>query len=352
MIGGGVKELFEDLDRLISLGYISRRKHPEEDLYILNYTAKTQYEGLWNDTTMSCRGLVVDSSNNIRARCFKKFFNYEEVRSEADSRVSQGLSFSVTEKMDGSLGILYWVGDNPFIATRGSFDSPQALRANQILRSRPCQGLRRDLTYLLEIVYPSNRICVDYGNLEDLVLLSSIHTESGEEVPPCENHPFQHVDQIIPEGDFLSMKAKNLPNREGFVVRFSDGFRFKIKFDDYVRLHSLIFSVSSKSLWKLLSLGEKIPIDSLPDEIYKWVRSEEQKIRGDYDALVREALCAFSSIKHLPRKEFAAEALRYRYSSLLFSMLDGKPYEHMAWKIVEPEQRTPFGEKVQEGPQE
>lgn len=343
--------MLEDLDSLISLGYVSRRKHPEENLYILNYTAKTQYEGLWNETTMSCRGLVVDSSNNIRARCFRKFFNYEEVRSEVDSRISQGLSFSVTEKMDGSLGILYWVGDNPFVATRGSFDSPQALKANQILRSRPCQGLRRDLTYLVEILYPSNRICVDYGNLEDLILLSSIHTESGEEVT-CEHHPFRHVDRIVPEGDFLSMKAKNLPNREGFVVRFSDGFRFKIKFDDYVRLHSLIFSVSSKSLWRLLSSGESIPLELLPDEVHKWVRKEEKTIRDKYEFLVGEASSVFSSIKHLPRKEFAAEALRYRYSSLLFSMLDGKPYEQMAWKMVEPEQRTPFDEKVQEGSQE
>ena len=340
--------MLEDLDSLISLGYVSRRKHPEENLYILNYTAKTQYEGLWNETTMSCRGLVVDSSNNIRARCFRKFFNYEEVRSEVDSRISQGLSFSVTEKMDGSLGILYWVGDNPFVATRGSFDSPQALKANQILRSRPCQGLRRDLTYLVEILYPSNRICVDYGNLEDLILLSSIHTESGEEVT-CEHHPFRHVDRIVPDGDFLSMKSRNIPNREGFVVRFADGYRFKVKFEDYVRMHSLIFSVSSKSIWRQLRCGEEIPFGALPDEIYDWVRSEKALLESERLAIVSEAEAAFSVMKDLPRKEFARRALEYRCSPILFCMLDGKPFGDIVWKMVEPEHRTPFDEKIQEG---
>jgi RNA ligase len=340
--------VLNDLDQLISLGYISRKKHPSENLYILNYTAKTQYEGLWNDTTMSCRGLVVDSSQNIRARCLRKFFNYEEVKNEVDSRLSQGLSFSITEKMDGSLGILYWVGDEPFIATRGSFDSPQALKANEILKSRPLSGLRRDLTYLFEIIYPSNRICVDYGNLEDLIFLSSIHTESGEEIE-CGDNLFRSVDKVEAEGDFASMKSKNLSNREGFVVRFSDGFRFKIKFEEYVRLHSLIFSTSSRFLWRCLSEGQNIPLELLPDEIHRWIQTEERKIKGDYDRLVSEALSIFSNIRNLPRKDFAQVALKHRYSSLLFSMLDGKPYERLAWKMIEPEHRTPFDEKIQEG---
>lgn len=338
----------EDIDRLVSLGYISRRKHPSENLFILNYTPKTQYEGLWNDTTISCRGLIVDSRNEIAARCFKKFFNYEEVRLDADSRLSCGMSFSMTEKMDGSLGILYWVGGHPFIATRGSFDSEQAIKANEILRSKTTDSLDRKLTYLFEIIYPSNRICVDYGQLEDLVLISAINTESGEEVEP-HDHPFSFVDKILPEGDFSSIKAKNLPNKEGFVVRFSDGFRFKIKFDEYVRLHSLIFSISSRSIWKSLSEGARIPLDAIPDEIYAWAKAEEELIKNNYDFLVGEALSVFSSIRHLPRKEFALESLKHRYSSLLFSMLDGKPYEELAWKMVEPEYRKPFkNEKIPE----
>ena len=120
----------DGLDHLVDEGYITRRKHPSEDLFILNYTPKTQYEGFWNDVTLSCRGLIVDSAGTIRARCFRKFFNYEEVFHEVSTRTSSSMHFKVYDKVDGSLGILYWVGDEPFIATRGSFESEQAKRAN------------------------------------------------------------------------------------------------------------------------------------------------------------------------------------------------------------------------------
>jgi RNA ligase len=120
-----------DLDELIAQGYITKRKHPEEDLFILNYTSKTQYERVWNEFTEQCRGLIVDSSMTIRSRCFRKFFNYDEVSSQVNKRISDGVKFDVFEKMDGSLGILYWIKDKPFIATRGSFESDQAIKATQ-----------------------------------------------------------------------------------------------------------------------------------------------------------------------------------------------------------------------------
>lgn len=333
--------MFSNLDEFIRLGYISKRRHPSKDLFILNYTPKTQYERFWNETTLSCRGLIVDSKNNIKARCFKKFFNYEEVISEVDKRISNSIPFVAHEKIDGSLGILYWLDGSPFIATRGSFESEQAKRANQILYSRPRNGLNKDLTYLLEIVYPENRICVDYGNMEELILLSAIDTNSGEEVFDCSS-PFTKAKECRLNFDFNSAKSQNIPNKEGFVIRFDDGYRFKIKFEDYVRLHTLIFSVSSKSIWRSLMNGHEIPIASLPDEIYGWVDREKRLIEHEYSKIINEAKSLFSEIKNLPRKEFAKIAIDYKYSSVLFSMLDKKPHEQTVWKLVEPENRTPF----------
>ena len=230
----------------------------------------------------------------------------------------------------------------------GSFDSVQALKANEILRSKPRDGLSKDLTYFLEIVYPSNRICVDYGDIEDLILISAADIESGQEIE-VQTEAFSKVARLDCEIDFGSASSLNIPNKEGFVVRFQDGFRFKIKFDEYVRLHSMIFSVSSRSIWKCLMDGEEIPLDLYPDEIYQWVKSERDDLTRRHFEIIDEFSRAFSAIKHLPRKKFASEALKYRYSSMLFSMLDGKPIERTAWKIIEPEYRTPFNEKIQEG---
>lgn len=336
--------MLDDLDQLVEAGYITKRPHPECDLFILNYTPKAQYEGLWNETTMSCRGLVVDSNNAIKARCFKKFFNYEEVPAEVSSRI--GMNFQTFEKIDGSLGILYWAGDKPAIATRGSFTSEQALRATQILRTKyRFADLDPSVTYLFEIIYPGNRICVDYGNLEDLILLATFKTQSGRELEPPVG-PFPLARKFNFGSDFEGIKGLNLENREGFVVRFDDGYRFKIKFADYVALHAAIFSVSTRSIWNTLRRGEEQPLDRLPDEVYDWVKDVESSLRDEYQAVESRASEIFGSIQHLSRKEFASIALDYACSAVLFRMLDNRPYEDIIWKMIEPAYRTPRNEEV------
>ena len=54
------------------------QKHPTKDLWILNYSKTTQYGRLWDEITLSCRGLVVNGAGRIVARPFRKFFNKEE----------------------------------------------------------------------------------------------------------------------------------------------------------------------------------------------------------------------------------------------------------------------------------
>jgi RNA ligase len=334
-----------EIDRLVAEGYISRKKHPDLDLFILNYTPRAQYEKLWNEHTRRCRGLIVDGGHNIKARCFEKFFNYEEVPNEVSAR--RGQPFEVSEKMDGSLGIIYWSGDTPFVATRGSFESKQALRATEILRRKYGEfKLDPSLTYLLEIIYPENRICVNYGGMEDLVFLAAMETDSGLEVDPPVPFP---VAERFPVADFSEMKALNLKNREGYVVRFSDGFRFKIKFEEYVRLHGMIFSTSSKTVWSALREEREVSLHELPDELHGWVKACKDELVANYSAIESEASSVFSSIKGLPRKDFAARALEYSCSRILFGMLDGKPYGDMIWRMVEPEYKTPHYEEIQEG---
>lgn len=335
-----------ELESLIENGYISRRKHPLLDLYVLNYTPRTQYEGLWNETTEQCRGLIVDGDGRVVSRCFRKFFNYEQVAEEVSSRLASDVPFRAFEKLDGSLGITYWDGPRPRIATRGSFTSEQAVRANSMLESAyGGVDLDPDLTYLFEIIYPENRICVDYGGSEDLVLLGAVHTESGEEVE-AEGLPFPRPETFDLGSDFERLHGLNLENREGFVVRFDDGFRFKVKFDDYVELHRAIFSVSTRTIWESLRYGRGMPLDLMPDEVYGWAREQERRIRRDYAAVEARAAEIFGLIGHLPRKDFAAAALEYRCSPVLFLMLDGRPYEDQIWKMVEPEYRTPRHEEV------
>ena len=237
---------------LVERGYLTVQKHPEADLLIFNYTAKTQYQGFWNDETLMSRGLITTSDGQILARPFEKFFNIDEYKDKPPNE-----HFEVYEKLDGSLGILYWVGDEPRITTRGSFLSKQAMKATEILREKYF-GVKFDpaLTYLFEIIYPENRIVVDYGKTEDLVLLAVRDTETGRELSIKEiDLPFAHVKRLPDTVDISSLRLIKRENEEGFVVRFESGLRLKVKMTEYMRLHRLVTGVTTKVIWELMNFG-------------------------------------------------------------------------------------------------
>lgn len=170
----------KELNQLITDNYINVNKHPTTDLYIYNYTQKTQYERFWNNCTLACRGLIMDKDCNIVARPFQKFFNLGEF----ENQVVPNESFEVYEKMDGSLGILYWIDNQAYIASRGSFVSEQAQVATEMLHTQYAEAiplLDKSKTYLFEIIYPENRIVLDYGNERKLVLLAIVDTETSIE---------------------------------------------------------------------------------------------------------------------------------------------------------------------------
>jgi len=91
------------------------------------------------------------------------------------------LPLEVTEKLDGSLIVIWFHHGRWNISTRGSFDSPQAQWAQEWCQHNVLQSsLRTNVTYLAEAVYPENRIVVNYPE-QGLFLLSAYNRETGEE---------------------------------------------------------------------------------------------------------------------------------------------------------------------------
>ena len=86
------------------------------DLLIWNYTPRVQFGKHWTEETLMARGLITDLEGNVVARPFKKFFNLGE--HQGDLPIEE---FNVTEKLDGSLGIVYKRDGIPYLATRGRF---------------------------------------------------------------------------------------------------------------------------------------------------------------------------------------------------------------------------------------
>jgi len=168
----------ETLHKYYEEGWLIKQNHPTLPLTIWNYSQATQYEGKWDEITLHCRGLVTDDEGNIVARPFKKFFNIEEAKHRSTK------DFDVYEKMDGSLGIAFYCQDQWVFASRGSFTSEQAIKGAEMFKEKFQEShFIKDMTYMYEIIYPANRIVVDYIGADRLVLLGRIGTKSGEEYP-------------------------------------------------------------------------------------------------------------------------------------------------------------------------
>jgi len=335
------------LDRYVAEGWLISQVHPTLPLTIYNYSQATQYEAHWDKVTLSARGLVFDDAGRLVARPFKKFFNIEENKHIATE------SFEVYEKMDGSLGIMFYYEGEWIFASRGSFTSEQALKFKEIFMNKyKTSHLTVTNTYLFEIIYPTNRIVVDYGEMEDVVLLGEIRTESGEELGMkyWENSIFNVVKKYEFK-DYKEIQKLNWDNKEGFIVRFSNGDRCKIKFSDYVKLHRVLTNCSSYDVWENLMTFDKLPeemLQDVPDEFYDWVNQLELRLKKEYEFVFNQHMAHMSSIFRygLERKEFAlkVQELEGVNHGLIFAMYNGKKdkMKQLIWKMIKPEYEKPF----------
>jgi T4 RnlA family RNA ligase len=345
----------EVLNDLVEHNLIIKSKHPEHDIWILNYSPKATYHKIWNDYTLSARGLVIDAFGNILARPFAKFFNIEEITEE---NLPNGVEFEVFDKVDGSLGILFNYLDEWILASRGSFISDQAKMGWNMLNKDYLKILNKKFTYLFEIIYPENRIVIDYGGKKELILLGAIETENGVEMFHDDliarySEYFSIVKRYDFNGDIKELKNLFENNREGFVVRFLNDFRVKVKFEEYIRLHRIITNVSNKTVWEHLknSYDFNELIDRVPDEFYDWIKKTIKDLNDQFIVVENNALKEFIRIYHVnkcvERKDFAECAKESEYRSILFNIYSGKSYNDIIWEMIKPEFAKPFSEGYQ-----
>jgi RNA ligase len=360
-------QLFDYVDReklmkQISDGMVKENAHPSLPLRILNYTPKAQFTPeLWNEVTDKCRGLIYDSqTGEIVARPFVKFWNYGDLRhpETMPENFPSGVPH-ITRKFDGSLGILYPFYGKWAVATRGSFTSDQALWATKWINSRPAFFWPDGYTPLVEIVFPENQIVVKY-DWSGLVLLASVRIESGEEAPfsalrhwSSENN-LRLVDQFDKPLD--ECVAEDADNEEGYVVAWHRPgtwpLRVKVKMETYCRLHRLLTGTNPVTVWEMLKDGLDLTTvkTDVPADFVAWINNVESSLMSAYKVIEDAALVAMleyegEKIITTPdqRKEFALYAVaKPPLTPVLFSMLDGKNYASIIWKMVRPKAADTF----------
>jgi len=237
------------------------------------YTQICTYNAAWNLYTQVARGIIVDHER-IVALPFPKFFNLSE-----NKTIIPDLPFKCYEKVDGSLIIVFHYDGEWHTATKGSFNSDQAVWADNYLRDRLWQHIDFEIdrpldtnkTYLFEAIYPQNKIVVNYGNTENLVLLGVYDVNTGLELD-IETYKYifdTAISYNFHDMDAIITKCSTLPkDQEGFVIRWDDGTRGKVKGDEYCRVHKLISNVTPLAIWEMMLHGDNLDFvrKELPEE--------------------------------------------------------------------------------------
>lgn len=297
---------FEDM---VKHGYL--RKAENDDLVLYGYTDQCTFERAWQTVyTRNARGLIFEKkTGRLVAKPFPKFFNLGEME-EVNLLNLPKEPYRVFEKCDGSLGIIYYFKGKWNVATRGSLGSDQAVKAAEIIKKYDTSHFHPLCTYLVEIVYPANKIIVNYGDEEKLVMLAAYNTQTEEEV---------NIDALFSKAKQAGMPVakeyqytieqmielqKTLPkDEEGFVVRFDSGVRVKIKGHEYLKIAKILSQMSPLSAWEAMSGGKvgQEYLSQIPEELMPEFEPIVKILEAMYAATM-ESICR--DLRKLPQVDF------------------------------------------------
>jgi RNA ligase len=309
--------------------------------------------------------------------------NYGEPGPLGDIELDPNEPVIVTDKLDGSLGVLYDDGDGGAIATRGSFTSEQAIHATKVWKTRYTESFpHQNWTLLFEIIYPSNRIVCDYGDTDDLYLLALVDKETGEVLRPTSAAEMDWSGPIVEQFSYASLaEALETPPRdgaEGLVVDLVDrNERIKLKQADYVALHRIITGCTARRLWEHLAVhacaahgGVEFLVRRLmmaPDRIEEILAAgpdwQERFLRNtpeEFSDWVFDRITGMIGVANLRRAEITREYEIARADAgedrktfalvvkdrpdagALFGLLQDREIDTFIWRELRPEHELPY----------
>lgn len=349
----------ELLNQAVEDNLINKTAHPVYPYSIYKYSQLCTYAGEWNEATLAARGLIVhDDTGEIIARPFAKFFNHSENKTPPELMVGE---IHVTEKLDGSLGLSFINPEGELeITTAGGFQAEQAAHANMLYNERYKNNWepRKGYTYMWEIIYPENRIVVNYGDEDDIHLLGAVEIATGRSIPVNELDEwkwkkaktydgFEAMDKVV--------KAPDRSNAEGYIVHFKQtDTRIKVKHEEYVKMHRIMTGVNEKAIHNILATGSKEQLESImqtaPEEFTDFINNTVQKLETAYSDEENVILEAYKTLterlpENVSQKDFALEVQKMpqNLASHMFSLKAGRGVNaKKIWNNIEPAYERSF----------
>lgn len=200
-----------------------------------------------------------------------------------------------------------------------------------------------------------NKIVVDYQGEEKLMLLVIRDTETGNEISgemeSAKKLGFDVTEEIHMDINELAREIQrpDFINKEGFVVVFENGFRVKMKYAEYFRLHKIVSNVNERFVWEFMSQGKTIELENVPDETFQFIKDTQKVLQQKFDAKWQEVNELYDKIvkdltdvykEHWTKKEFALAVVprHKKLSGILFKLYE-KRYDEakeILWQHIRP----------------
>jgi RNA ligase len=139
-------------------------------------------------------------------------------------------------------------------------------------------------------------------------------------------------------------------DQEGFVVKFTNGDRIKVKGVEYLRLHKIMTNMSTTAVWECLKNGDDIEtiLKDVPDEFYEKIKSYVRDLRYGFFQISERAGKLHDGFRYgkygdkdpePTKKEFAEFVFKQEkvLHPVMFAMWDKKNYDEIIWRIIRPE---------------
>jgi RNA ligase len=346
------------------------------ELQLFNYFSPKIYEFGWNKYNILARGLVLcPELKEIVAIPYPKFFNMfelEQFNKDYFDNTIKNDNFDFSFKEDGSLGIIYHFRNKWYINTRGSFNSEQSIRMQPIINDIFNHEINNELkdkvnTLLCEIIYPENRIVMDYGDFDGIKLISYYDNDGYEHLVDNgilpETKLVKIPDDKLKEYDHkikYSMHSSKLHNNindcikwinnvfdnipsgkvmEGYVIRFSNGVRVKIKSDEYFKLHKIVSNLTDKCVFEIFKdnfteiFNNNYLVDDIinnyfplvPEEYVTDIRLMIERIISNFSDIFGDIVTYFDFVvdlnPNITKKEYNLNLQTGIYNSILTEFL-------------------------------
>lgn len=207
-----------------------------------------------NSIYRECRSHVVDlAAMRFIVTPFKKFFNYNEIPAE---NITEEECVVKYEKLDGSLIIMTWKNNQPFVVTSKSLVARAGNRVNKVIellaKEENSEWVRMlkelpDCTIMAELIGYNNTHVVQYDIPLELRLIGVRATCSGRMATFHEMELIKELFKVKSARIELATIEELLQNRltdksniEGWVIVAKDGRMMKIKTAHYCSMHKVL----------------------------------------------------------------------------------------------------------------